>query len=60
MQNDQPLTVVDNIHDIMAAAAIKFNDEQLEHLILLIQKVNSVLLILSITPYPDNQAAWSL
>ncbi|PIK60872.1 putative ubiquitin carboxyl-terminal hydrolase 24 [Apostichopus japonicus] len=27
MQNDQPLTVVDNIHDIMAAAAIKFNDE---------------------------------
>ncbi|XP_071490931.1 ubiquitin carboxyl-terminal hydrolase 24-like [Diadema antillarum] len=38
MQNDQPLTVVDNIHSIMAAAAVKFNSEQLEHLFHLIQK----------------------
>ncbi|XP_041474973.1 ubiquitin carboxyl-terminal hydrolase 24-like isoform X2 [Lytechinus variegatus] len=38
MQNDQPLTVVDNIHSIMAAAAVKFSSEQLEHLFHLIQK----------------------
>ncbi|XP_022101626.1 ubiquitin carboxyl-terminal hydrolase 24-like isoform X2 [Acanthaster planci] len=38
MQNDQPLTVVENIHSIMSAAAVKFNTEQLEHLFYLIQK----------------------
>ncbi|XP_071800380.1 ubiquitin carboxyl-terminal hydrolase 24-like isoform X2 [Asterias amurensis] len=38
MQNDQPLTVVENMHSIMAAAAVKFSSEQLEHLFCLIQK----------------------
>ncbi|XP_038074652.1 ubiquitin carboxyl-terminal hydrolase 24-like isoform X2 [Patiria miniata] len=38
MQNDQPLTVVENIHSIMSAVAVKFSTEQLEHLFCLIQK----------------------
>ncbi|XP_077980970.1 ubiquitin carboxyl-terminal hydrolase 24-like [Glandiceps talaboti] len=38
MQNGQQATVVDNIHSIMAAAAVKFSGQQLEHLFTLIQK----------------------
>ncbi|XP_070563005.1 ubiquitin carboxyl-terminal hydrolase 24-like isoform X2 [Ptychodera flava] len=38
MQNGQQATVVDNIHSIMAAAAVKFSAQQLEHLFMLIQK----------------------
>ena len=31
--------MIDNIHSIIAAAAVKFDQNQLEHLVLLIQKV---------------------
>ncbi|XP_033116308.1 ubiquitin carboxyl-terminal hydrolase 24-like [Anneissia japonica] len=37
-QNDQHMTVVDNIHSIMAAAAVYLNSAQLDHLFRLIQK----------------------
>lgn len=39
MQNGQTNNVIDNIHSIVAAAAVKFDQQQLEHLFLLIQKV---------------------
>ena len=32
--------MIDNIHSIIAAAAVKFDQNQLEHLVLLIQKVS--------------------
>ncbi|XP_035828590.1 LOW QUALITY PROTEIN: ubiquitin carboxyl-terminal hydrolase 24 [Aplysia californica] len=38
MQNGQTNNVIDNIHSIIAAAAVKFDPNQLEHLFLLIQK----------------------
>ncbi|XP_050400806.1 ubiquitin carboxyl-terminal hydrolase 24 isoform X1 [Patella vulgata] len=38
MQNGQTNNVIDNIHSIVAAAAVKFDPQQLEHLFLLIQK----------------------
>ena len=38
-QHDESSVVVDNIHAIIAAAAIKFNSQQLENLFVLIQKV---------------------
>ncbi|KAH9492249.1 Ubiquitin carboxyl-terminal hydrolase 24 [Bulinus truncatus] len=38
MQNGQTNNVIDNIHSIIAAAAVKFEFNQLEHLFLLIQK----------------------
>ncbi|CAL1529935.1 unnamed protein product [Lymnaea stagnalis] len=38
MQNGQTNNVIDNIHSIIAAAAVKFESNQLEHLFLLIQK----------------------
>uniref|UniRef100_A0A2C9KAF6 Ubiquitinyl hydrolase 1 n=1 Tax=Biomphalaria glabrata TaxID=6526 RepID=A0A2C9KAF6_BIOGL len=38
MQNGQTSNVIDNIHSIIAAAAVKFEFNQLEHLFLLIQK----------------------
>ncbi|BFY99847.1 hypothetical protein BsWGS_02887 [Bradybaena similaris] len=38
MQNGQTNNVTDNIHSIIAAAAVKFDSTQLEHLFLLIQK----------------------
>ncbi|XP_059140581.1 ubiquitin carboxyl-terminal hydrolase 24-like isoform X2 [Physella acuta] len=38
MQNGQTNNVIDNIHSIIAAAAVKFDSNQLEHLFLLIQK----------------------
>ncbi|XP_070196439.1 ubiquitin carboxyl-terminal hydrolase 24-like isoform X2 [Littorina saxatilis] len=38
MQNGQTNNVIDNIHSIVAAAAVKFDAQQLEHLFLLIQK----------------------
>ncbi|XP_046339329.2 ubiquitin carboxyl-terminal hydrolase 24-like isoform X2 [Haliotis rufescens] len=38
MQNGQTNNVIDNIHSIMAAAAVKFEPQQLEHLFRLIQK----------------------
>ncbi|XP_071953763.1 ubiquitin carboxyl-terminal hydrolase 24-like [Antedon mediterranea] len=37
-QNDQHMTVVDNIHSIMAATAVHLNSAQLDHLFRLIQK----------------------
>ena len=40
-QHDESSVVVDNIHAIIAAAAIKFNAQQLENLFVLIQKVFS-------------------
>ena len=39
MQRGQRNVVIDNIHSILVAAAIKFNVEQLEHLFSLIQEV---------------------
>ena len=39
VQNGQTNNVIDNIHSIVAAAAVKFDQQQLEHLFLLIQKV---------------------
>lgn len=38
MQNGQTNNVIDNIHSIVAAAAVKFEPQQLENLFLLIQK----------------------
>ena len=38
-QISQTNNVIDNIHSIIAAAAVKFDQNQLEHLVLLIQKV---------------------
>ncbi|XP_060555692.1 ubiquitin carboxyl-terminal hydrolase 24-like isoform X1 [Ruditapes philippinarum] len=38
MQLSQTNNVIDNIHSIIAAAAVKFDPNQLEHLLLLIQK----------------------
>ncbi|XP_052274227.1 ubiquitin carboxyl-terminal hydrolase 24-like isoform X2 [Dreissena polymorpha] len=38
MQFCQTNNVIDNIHSIIAAAAVKFDSNQLEHLVLLIQK----------------------
>ncbi|KAL4237153.1 Ubiquitin carboxyl-terminal hydrolase 24 [Mactra antiquata] len=38
MQFSQTNNVIDNIHSIIAAAAVKFDPNQLEHLLLLIQK----------------------
>ncbi|KAL5016318.1 hypothetical protein ScPMuIL_005907 [Solemya velum] len=38
MQIGQTNNVIDNIHSIIAAAAVKFDSQQLEHLFLLIQK----------------------
>lgn len=39
IQAGQSSTVIENIHTIMAAAAVKFNLDQLSHLFVLIQKV---------------------
>uniref|UniRef100_A0AAR2M4D3 UBA domain-containing protein n=1 Tax=Pygocentrus nattereri TaxID=42514 RepID=A0AAR2M4D3_PYGNA len=38
IQSGQSSTVIENIHTIIAAAAVKFNFEQLSHLFVLIQK----------------------
>nr|XP_044995148.1 ubiquitin carboxyl-terminal hydrolase 24 isoform X2 [Jaculus jaculus] len=38
IQSGQPSTVIENIHSIVAAAAAKFNSDQLNHLFVLIQK----------------------
>ncbi|KAL3868453.1 hypothetical protein ACJMK2_041259 [Sinanodonta woodiana] len=38
LQNGQTNNVIENIHSIIAAAAVKFDPSQLEHLVLLIQK----------------------
>ncbi|KAG7316677.1 hypothetical protein KOW79_020218 [Hemibagrus wyckioides] len=38
IQSGQSSTVIENIHTIIAAAAVKFNCEQLNHLFVLIQK----------------------
>lgn len=53
-QIGQTNNVIDNMHTIIAAAAVKFDSGQLENLFLLIQKVsivnvkNSVIMILQI------------
>ncbi|XP_034271054.1 ubiquitin carboxyl-terminal hydrolase 24 isoform X2 [Pantherophis guttatus] len=38
IQSGQPSTVIENIHTIIAAAAVKFSSDQLSHLFILIQK----------------------
>lgn len=38
-QSGQSSTVIENIHTIIAAAAVKFSSDQLNHLFVLIQKV---------------------
>uniref|UniRef100_G3TRF4 Ubiquitin specific peptidase 24 n=1 Tax=Loxodonta africana TaxID=9785 RepID=G3TRF4_LOXAF len=38
IQSGQSSTVIENIHSIIAAAAVKFNSDQLNHLFVLIQK----------------------
>ncbi|XP_063092629.1 ubiquitin carboxyl-terminal hydrolase 24 isoform X1 [Cavia porcellus] len=38
IQSGQSSTVIENIHTIIAAAAVKFNSDQLNHLFVLIQK----------------------
>nr|AAI60138.1 Ubiquitin specific peptidase 24 [synthetic construct] len=43
IQSGQSSTVIENIHTIIAAAAVKFNSDQLNHLFVLIQKVLDVL-----------------
>ncbi|KAH0519789.1 Ubiquitin carboxyl-terminal hydrolase 24, partial [Microtus ochrogaster] len=43
IQSGQSSTVIENIHTIIAAAAVKFNADQLNHLFVLIQKVLDVL-----------------
>jgi ubiquitin carboxyl-terminal hydrolase 9/24 len=42
MQRGQRSVIVDNIHAILVAAAIRFNTDQLEHLFSLIQQVASL------------------
>ena len=37
-QNGETNMVIDNIHSIIAAAGVKFNTQQLEHLVILIQQ----------------------
>lgn len=44
-QAGQSSTVIENIHTIIAAAAVKFSFDQLTHLFVLIQKVVSWLLM---------------
>lgn len=39
-QAGQSSTVIENIHTIIAAAAVKFSFDQLSHLFILIQKVS--------------------
>lgn len=39
-QSGQSSTVIENIHTIIAAAAVKFSSDQLNHLFVLIQKVS--------------------
>lgn len=41
VQAGQSSTVIENIHTIIAAAAVKFSFDQLTHLFLLIQKVST-------------------
>lgn len=41
-QAGQSSTVIENIHTIIAAAAVKFSFDQLTHLFVLIQKVSTV------------------
>lgn len=41
-QAGQSSTVIENIHTIIAAAAVKFSFDQLSHLFILIQKVSAV------------------
>ncbi|KAJ7423927.1 hypothetical protein WISP_31194 [Willisornis vidua] len=43
IQSGQSSTVIENIHTIIAAAAVKFSSDQLNHLFVLIQKVLEVL-----------------
>ena len=43
MQNGESNVVIDNIHSIIAAAAVKFNSQQLEHLFIHVHKVMFVL-----------------
>lgn len=40
-QAGQSSTVIENIHTIIAAAAVKFSFDQLSHLFVLIQKVSA-------------------
>lgn len=40
-QSGQSSTVIENIHTIIAAAAVKFSFDQLTHLFVLIQKVSA-------------------
>lgn len=40
-QAGQSSTVIENIHAIIAAAAVKFSFDQLTHLFVLIQKVSA-------------------
>lgn len=41
-QAGQSSTVIENIHTIIAAAAVKFSFDQLSHLFVLIQKVSAI------------------
>lgn len=41
-QAGQSSTVIENIHTIIAAAAVKFSFDQLTHLFVLIQKVTAL------------------
>lgn len=44
-QAGQSSTVIENIHTIIAAAAVKFSFDQLTHLFVLIQKVSALLFL---------------
>ena len=46
-QNGQANVVIDNLHSIIAAAAVKFSDVQLAHLFSLIQQVCDLHALLS-------------
>jgi len=41
-QNSEATVVVDNIHSIVAAAAVKFNLVQIENLVSLVKEVNNL------------------
>ena len=41
-QNSETAVVVDNIHNIVAAAAVKFTVQQIENLVTLVKEVSSL------------------
>ena len=56
-QAGQSSTVIENIHTIIAAAAVKFNFDQLSHLFVLIQKVRGVCVCVCVCVWDMDQSS---